>query len=199
MIIGAEPHLPRSGVLSKMAAEWRGFSDAERKKYATMAAKEKERERISAVAAEVSDAVSGGAGGGGGSGADRGSAGGSSGPVIPLFVRATRQVLEGAEYWLSLTPSGEGRLSVDWRIPAAATCVILALGWAQGRPSYVERTDSAALRELEGTVHFTEAHIARFAGSGTAAATGAEEEGSPEAGAVSTQAICRSLCCMGLF
>ena len=35
--------------------------------------------------------------------------------------------------------------------------------------------------------------------SSESAATGAEEEGSPEAGAVSTQAICRSLCCMGLF
>jgi hypothetical protein len=176
-----EPNLSRSAVLTKLASEWRGLSDAERRKYAAVAEKAKQQERLSAVAAEVSGAMSGIMAGpraaaaaamedaraGTGDGSAAVVAPRPHGPVIPLFVRATRQVLEGSEYWLSLTPTGEGRLAVDWRIPDAATCVIIALGWAQGRPAYVERTDSSAVRECEGVVHFTEAHIARFAGGGS--------------------------------
>ena len=168
----AEPHLSRSAVLAKLAGEWRVLSDANRRKYAALAAQAKRQQRLSAVAAEMNGAMGGSMIVSGAESAamstfssgDTASIARPHGPVIPLFVRATRQVMEGSEYWLALTPTGEGRLEVKWRIPDAATCVIVALGWAQGRPAYVERTDTSSVLQRAGVIHFTGAHIARFAG-----------------------------------
>lgn len=169
----AQPHLSRSAVLAKLGSEWRVLSDAHRQKYAALAAKAKQQQRLSAVAAEVSGAMGASvvAVPGAATSSSSTSTGGGTVPhssvIIPMFVRATRHVMEGSKYWLSLSPTGEGRLKVEWRIPEAATCVIVALGWAQGRPAYVERTDTSSVLQREGAIHFTEAHIARFAGFGS--------------------------------
>ena len=164
----AEPHLSRSVVLAKLGSEWRDLSDADRRNYAALAAKAKQQRRLSAVAAEVSGAMGASATVPGSatvsSSSTDGGAAAHCSVIIPLFVRATRQVMEGSKYWLSLTPTGEGKLEVEWRIPDAATCVIIALGWAQGRPAYVERTDTSSVLQREGVIYFTEAQIARFAG-----------------------------------
>ena len=86
---------------------------------------------------------------------------------MPVFARVTRGVSGGAEEWLSLSATDDGRLAAEWRIGRAATGVFLTLGWAQGRPAAVVRTDASSVKAREGIIYFNEAHIARFAGTTT--------------------------------
>ena len=154
-----EPGLSRSGVLGRLGAEWRAMSDAERRKYGALAVKEEERERTAAVAQEVSALAA--------RRPEDAGEGPSGARIVPVFARATRGVSGGAEEWLSLSATDDGRLAAEWRIGRAATGVFLTLGWAQGRPAAVVRTDASSVKAREGIIYFNEAHIARFAGTTT--------------------------------